>query len=34
VAAVGSLTVCLLLFMREVFLAALSVHNVRPRRAA
>jgi small-conductance mechanosensitive channel len=32
VASVGSLTVCLLLFMREVFLAALSVHNVRPRR--
>ena len=34
VAAVGSLTVCLLLFMREVFLAALSVHNVRTRRGA
>ena len=35
VAAVGSLTVCLLLFMREVFLAALSAqHNVRIRGGA
>jgi uncharacterized protein DUF2721 len=35
VASVGSLTVCLLLFMREVFLAALSVqHAIPPRRGA
>jgi len=35
VAAVAALTVCLVLFMREVFLAALSVqHNVRARRGA
>ena len=35
IAAVGALTGCLLLFMREVFLAALSVHhNVRARRGA
>ncbi|HET7731192.1 MAG TPA: DUF2721 domain-containing protein [Usitatibacter sp.] len=34
-AAVVALTICLVLFMREVFLAALSVrHNVRVRRAA
>ena len=35
IAAVFALTGCLLLFMREVFLAALSVqHNVRARRGA
>jgi uncharacterized membrane protein YgcG len=35
IAAVLALTGCLLLFMREVFLAALSVqHNVRTRRGA
>lgn len=35
IAAVGALTGCLLLFMREVFLAALSVHhNVRTKRGA
>lgn len=35
IAAVVALTGCLLLFMREVFLAALSVHhNVRARRGA
>jgi hypothetical protein len=35
IAAVFALTGCLLLFMREVFLAALSVqHNVRTRRGA
>ena len=35
IASVGALTACLLLFMREVFLAALSVHhNVRTRRGA
>ena len=34
VGSVAALTVGLVLFMREVFLAALSVHNVRPRRAA
>lgn len=34
-AAVVALTLCLVLFMREVFLAALSVHhNVRLRRGA
>jgi len=34
-AAVVALTLCLVLFMREVFLAALSVrHNVRIRRGA
>jgi hypothetical protein len=34
-AAVVALTMCLVLFMREVFLAALSVHhNVRVRRGA
>jgi hypothetical protein len=33
--AVAALTVCLVLFMREVFLAALSVqHNVRVKRGA
>jgi hypothetical protein len=33
IAAVFALTACLLLFMREVFLAAISVqHPVRPRR--
>ena len=35
IAAVFALTGCLLLFMREVFLAAISVqHNVRARRGA
>jgi len=35
IASVGALTGCLLLFMREVFLAALSVHhNVRTKRGA
>ncbi|HUP97960.1 MAG TPA: DUF2721 domain-containing protein [Usitatibacter sp.] len=35
IASVVALTGCLLLFMREVFLAALSVHhNVRTRRGA
>ena len=35
IASVVALTGCLLLFMREVFLAALSVrHNVRARRGA
>ena len=35
IASVSALTGCLLLFMREVFLAALSVnHNVRTRRGA
>ena len=35
IAAVLALTGCLLIFMREVFLAALSVqHNVRTRRGA
>ena len=35
IASVTALTGCLLLFMREVFLAALSVHhNVRTRRGA
>ena len=35
IASVAALTGCLLLFMREVFLAALSVsHNVRTRRGA
>ena len=35
IAAVTALTGCLLLFMREVFLAALSMHhNVRARRVA
>jgi Protein of unknown function (DUF2721) len=35
IAAVGALTGCLVIFMREVFLAALSVHhNVRSRRGA
>ena len=34
-AAVVALTICLVLFMREVFLAALSVrHNVRVKRGA
>ena len=34
-AAVVALTLCLVLFMREVFLAAISVrHNVRIRRGA
>ena len=35
IGSVGALTGCLLLFMREVFLAAISVqHNVRSRRGA
>ncbi len=35
VAAVAALTVCLVLFMREVFLAAVSVHhNVKAKRGA
>ena len=35
IASVAALTGCLLLFMREVFLAALSMqHNVRTRRGA
>jgi hypothetical protein len=35
IASVAALTACLLLFMREVFLAALSVHhNFRTRRGA
>jgi len=35
IASVSALTGCLLLFMREVFLAALSMqHNVRTRRGA
>ena len=35
IAAVGALTGCLVIFMREVFLAALSVHHhVRSRRGA
>jgi hypothetical protein len=35
IGSVGALTGCLLLFMREVFLAAISVqHNLRTRRGA